>query len=150
QRVLKDVEDLARDLFNSLDDDQKKKALQPKHFGEPTQYVAAEKVGEPVGLSAEYLNVPQKLKLHDLLKAYTARMPEPIAAAQWKTVAEGGFEKVSFAYTDGVRDGEPHTYRVQGPSFIVQFLNVQDDSGKNPANHIHSAWRELPSDFGVK
>ena len=55
-----------------------------------------------------------------------------------------------FAYTGGLEDGQPHTYHVQGANFIVQFLNVQDDSQKNPANHIHSAWRELPVDFGLR
>lgn len=149
-RILKDVEDLARELFKSLDEEQKKAALQPKHFGEPTQHVAAEKVGEPFGLAAAKMSEKQKELLASLLKAYTARMPEKVAAAQWKMVSDGGLDKVHYAYTGGVHDGEPHTYRVQGPNFIVQFLNVQDDSGKNPANHIHSAWRELPNDFGVK
>lgn len=150
QRVLKEVEDLARDLFKSLDDDQKKVALQSKHFGEPTQHVAAEKVGEPVGVPGAKMSAEQKATLEKLLKAYTARMPASVAAAQWKTVADGGLDKVYFAYTGSLEDGKPHTYRVQGPSFIVQFLNVQGDSANNPANHIHSAWRELPSDFGVR
>jgi hypothetical protein len=149
-RVLKDVEDLARELYASLDEHQKKAALQPKHFGEPTQHVAAEKVSEPVGLSASKMDDKQKDLLQSLLKAYTARMPAPVAAAQWKMVQDGGLDKAHFAYTGGQKDGEPHTYRVQGPNFIVQFLNVQDDSAKNPANHIHSAWRELPSDFGLR
>jgi hypothetical protein len=149
-RTLKDVEDFARDLFKSLDEEQKKVALQPKHFGEPTQHVAAEKAGEPVGLAASKMTEAQRATLEKLLKAYTARMPEGVAAAQWKLVTDGGLDKVHFAYTGGVSDGEPHSYRVQGPNFIVQFLNVQDDSAKNPANHIHSAWRELPSDFGVR
>ena len=26
---------------------------------------------------------------------------------------------------------------------------VQMDAAKNPANHIHSAWRRLPIDFGL-
>src|SRR6266568_3516732 len=138
-RVLKDVEDLARELYSSLDDEQKKLALQPKHFGEPAQHVAAEKVGEPVGLPASKMNEKQKELLESLLKAYTARMPGPVAGAQWKMVIDGGLDKVHFAYTGGLNDGQPHTYRVQGANFIVQFLNVQDDSAKNPANHIHSA-----------
>jgi len=150
QRVLKDVEDAARELFKSLDDEQKKLALQEKHFGEPTQHVAAEKPGAPVGLPVTKMNDKQKEQLENVLKAYTARMPEPVAAAQWKNVRAGGMDKIHFAYTGSLKDGEPHTYRVQGPTFVVQFLNVQADSAKNPANHIHSAWRELPSDFGLQ
>lgn len=150
QRILKDVEDLARELFTSLDDEQKKVALQPKPFGEPTQHVAAEKVGDPVGVPGAKMTEKQKELLESLLKAYTARMPGPVAGAQWKMVTDAGLDKVFFAYTGGVKDGEPHTYRVQGPKFIVQFLNEQKDSAGNTANHIHSAWRELPSDFGVR
>lgn len=149
-RILKDVEDLARELFQSLDDDQKKVALQAKPFGELAQHEPAEKVGTPVGLAGAKMNEKQKGLLEQLLKAYTSRMPAAIAAAQWKKVTKDGFDNAYFAYTGGVKDGEPHTYRVQGPTFIVQFLNTQTDAQGNVANHIHSAWRELPSDFGLR
>jgi len=62
---------------------------------------------------------------------------------------DGGIDAVHFAYTGSTEPGQGYTYRVQGPSFIVQFLDVQADSAKNPANHIHSAWRRLPIDFGL-
>jgi hypothetical protein len=149
-RVLKDVEDAARELFQALDEAQKKVALQTKSFGEPSQHESAEKVGMPIGIAGDKLTDKQKDLLEKLLKAYTARMPGPVAAAQWKKVAGDGLDRVYFAYTGGVKDGEPHTYRVQGPSFIVQFLNTQTDAQNNAANHIHSAWRELPSDFGLR
>ena len=38
---------------------------------------------------------------------------------------------------------------VQGPTFVIEFLNMQADSAKNPANHIHSAWRRIKGDFGL-
>lgn len=149
ERVLPEVEDLARELFKSLDDEQKKTALQPKHFGEPTDKSVSEKVGKPVGVAGAKMSEAQKATLTKLLKAYTARMPEDVAQAQWKSVTDGGIDAVYFAYTGSAEPGQGYTYRVQGPSFIVQFLNVQADSAKNPANHIHSAWRELPNDFGL-
>jgi hypothetical protein len=149
ERVLPDVEDLARDLFKSLDGEQKKAALQPKHFGEPTEKKSSEKVGQPAGLAAAKMTAAQKATLTKLLKAYTARMPEDVAQAQWKSVTNGGIDAIYFAYTGSTELGQGYTYRVQGPSFIVQFLNVQADSAKNPANHIHSAWREIPNDFGL-
>lgn len=149
EKTINDVDDLARELFKSLDDEQKRTALQPKHFGEPTAHVPAEKIGTPVGLSAEKMTAAQKEVLTKLLKAYVDRMPTDIANAQWKSVTDAGLDKATFAYTGGIGPGQPHTYRVQGPTFIVQFLNVQADSAQNPANHIHSAWREVPSDFGL-
>jgi hypothetical protein len=57
--------------------------------------------------------------------------------------------KLYFEYTGSPVPGEPYTYRIFAPEFVVEFLNVQADSAKNPANHIHSAWRRLPIDFGV-
>ncbi len=150
ERTLKDVEDAARELYQSLDDEQKKTALQEKHFGEPTAQTKAEKIGAPKGVAGATMTEKQKGLLEKLLKAYVGRMPATVASAQWKTVLEGGLDSVHFAYSGGVKDGEPHTYRVQGPSFIVQFLNAQEDAQKNVANHIHSAWRELPSDFALR
>ena len=64
-------------------------------------------------------------------------------------VKAAGLDKVHFAYAGEDKPGKPHTYRVQGPTFVIEFLNVQEDSAGNPANHIHSAWRNLAGDFGL-
>ncbi len=149
QRILKDVEDVARELFVSLDDAQKKTALQPKHFGELAQHAPREKVGPTLGLPVADMNAKQRELLERLLKGYTARMPDQIGNAQWQALQDAGFDKIRFAWSGGLKAGEGHTYRIQGPTFVVQFLNVQDDSEKNPANHIHSAWRTLPGDFDL-
>jgi hypothetical protein len=36
-----------------------------------------------------------------------------------------------------------HYYRIQGPTFLVEFDNTQ-----NRANHIHQVWRDFKGDFG--
>jgi len=36
-----------------------------------------------------------------------------------------------------------------GPSLLIEFTNEQDDSDKNPANHVHSVWRNPKGDFGL-
>ena len=76
-------------------------------------------------------------------------MPEDIAAAEMADVERGGLDNIYFAYAGGTDSGKPHTYRIQGPTFVIEFLNVQADSARNPANHIHSAWRSLKNDFGA-
>lgn len=148
-RILAPAEDLARDLFVALDDEQKKNAHQPKHFGEPGQKTLEPKVGAPVGVAAAKMTDKQKDLLLSLIKSYTARMPADIAAEEMKLVEKGGFDKIHFAYTGKPEKGQAHTYRVQGPSFVVEFLNVQADSSGTPANHIHSAWRRVKGDFGL-
>jgi hypothetical protein len=75
-------------------------------------------------------------------------LPE-VGSAQMKKVEQAGFDKVHFAYQGGVEPGQKHTYRVQGPTFVIEFLNEQSDSAGNQANHIHSVWRRLEGDFGV-
>jgi hypothetical protein len=40
---------------------------------------------------------------------------------------------VYFAWARGIERGDPHYYRVQTPSFLIEFDDTQDD-----ANHIHS------------
>jgi hypothetical protein len=148
-RPLPDVEDHARALIKSLSAEQDKVAKQPKAFPEIKEGQPKADVGEPTGITADKLAAEQKATLAKLLEAYAGRMPEELAAAELKRVKATPEAKLYFAYSGGATPGEPYTYRVQGPEFVVEFLNVQADSAKNPANHIHSAWRRLPIDFGM-
>ncbi len=153
-RTLPDIEDYARTLIKSLDADQDKVAKQPtpKNYNELEikEGVPAAGVGEPVGITLDKLTAEQKNTLFNILKAYINRMPEELAQAEQKRVREVvNPTKVYFSYTGSPTPGEPYTYRIQAPRFVVEFLNVQDDSAKNKANHIHSTWRHLPSDFGL-
>ena len=148
-RVLPGTEDHVRELVKSLSPEQDKAAKQAKHFPEIKEGQAMAGVGAPVGLTADKLSAEQKATLNKLLQSYTGRMPEELAAGQLKAVQETPDAKLYFAYSGSVKEGEPYTYRVQGPKFVVEFLNVQKDSAGNPANHIHSAWRRLPIDFGL-
>ncbi len=43
----------------------------------------------------------------------------------------------------GLKPGDPHYYRVQTPSFLIELDDTQDN-----ANHIHSVWRDFNGDFG--
>src|SRR5262249_34250485 len=148
-RVLPDIEDQARTLIKSLSDDQVKTAKQAKHFAEIKEGQPKADVGAPVGITADKLTDAQRANLTKLLQAYTDRMPEDLAAAEMKKVKDTPAEKLYFAYSGSVTPGEPYTYRIQSPVFVVEFLNIQADSAKNPANHIHSSWRRLPVDFGL-
>ena len=39
--------------------------------------------------------------------------------------------------------GEPHYYRVQGPTFLIEYDNTQ-----NNANHVHAVYRTFQNEFG--
>jgi hypothetical protein len=43
----------------------------------------------------------------------------------------------------GLKESEGHYYRIQGPDFLIELDNTQ-----NNANHVHTVWRDLKNDFG--
>jgi hypothetical protein len=58
-------------------------------------------------------------------------------------VFEAGLERVGFAWAGSMEPGQPHYFRVQGPSFLIEYDNTQND-----ANHAHMVWRDFTGDFG--
>ena len=42
-----------------------------------------------------------------------------------------------------VEVGGPHYYRVQGPTFLIEYDNTQNNN-----NHVHAVWRDYNGDFG--
>jgi hypothetical protein len=148
-RTLPEAEEHAKALFDTLDENQKKVAFQAKQFREIGQADTAPDVGEPVGLPMAKMNEKQQAILRKLIEGYADRMPPDVALIEMNRVKEAGIDKVHFAFAQEDKPGKPYTYRVQGPTFVIEFLNVQADSAGNPANHIHSAWRNVQGDFGL-
>ena len=98
-RTLPEAEDNARDLFASLDDDQRKAASQPKQFPEIEQAKPKPNVGDPVGLPAAKMNDKQRDILTKLVEGYADRMPPDVAKAELKEVKQvkdGGEGEDSF------------------------------------------------------
>lgn len=149
-RTLPEAEDYARELFKSLTDEQRPVALQKSKFGEPKSHSVVSGVGKPVGVPADKLTDKQREALMKLVRSYAQRMPEEVAKAELTEIQAAGPDNIHFAYWGATEAGKEYTYRVQGPTFVIEFLNVQADSAGNPANHIHSCWRRIDGDFGIK
>ena len=153
-RAIPDVDDLAKELYKSLDDKQRQQARQPaekfpSHQFPEVSATPTAKVSEREGVPASAMTESQRATLDKLVHAYLSRLPGDVSAAEFDRIQKAGIDKVNFAFAGGTETGEPHTYHVQGPTFVAEFLNVQEDSANNPANHIHSVWRHLPKDFGL-
>jgi hypothetical protein len=149
-RTLPEIVDLAKELIASLNDEQKALARQSKPFPEIREGKPDAGVGPPVGIPAAKLSATQKTLLMKLVEAYANRLPPDLAAAEFNRATAAGVDQITFGYNiEDDKPGQPYTYRVQGPTFVVEFLNEQADSARNPANHIHSGWRRLPTDFVV-
>src|SRR5262249_51159526 len=76
KRILPESEDYAKDLFKSLDDEQKKTAQQKEPFPEIEEGAKVPtKVGEAKGLAASKMTDKQRDLLQKLIKGYADRMP---------------------------------------------------------------------------
>jgi hypothetical protein len=150
ERNLPEAEDYARELFKSLTDEQRTMAIQSKKLSEPKSHSVVSGVGNPIGVPATMLTEKQREALMKLVRNYAHRMPEEVAKAELAEIQSAGPDNIHFAYWGGTEAGKDYTYRVQGPTFVIEFLNAQADSAGNPANHIHSCWRRIDGDFGIK
>ena len=70
-------------------------------------------------------------------------MPNELAEERMNQLREAGMDKIRFGWAGETEAGEPHYYRIQGPTFLIEYDNVQ-----NKANHVHTIWRDFTGDFG--
>jgi hypothetical protein len=97
----------------------------------------------PRGLPASAMDAAQRELLSDLIDVYVQRLPELLAGIERERIDRAGIEGVHFAWAGETERRRPHYYRLQGPSFLVEFDNTQND-----ANHVHTVWRDPARDFG--
>src|SRR5438128_870424 len=145
-RALAPEDDLARLLIKSLDDKQRAQAVVSENAPSDilsTNLRKAEPL-KPAGLQTSKLGQKQQEILMTLLGEYASRHAPDIAAARLDRVRAAGLGNIFFVWAGGFEKGQPHYYRIQGPSFLIEYDNVQ-----NNANHIHTVWRDFNSDFGV-
>ncbi|AMV37788.1 DUF3500 domain-containing protein [Planctomyces sp. SH-PL62] len=144
-RVLGEEEELARKLVKSLDDAQRKKAIVQEVAPGDILSLAARKAEpiHPAGILTPELNAEQKELLNSIVVLYAERLRPELAGDDLGKILKAGVDKVGFAWAGGLERGLPHYYRIQGPTFLIEYDNTQ-----NNANHVHSVWRDFADDFG--
>jgi hypothetical protein len=144
-RVLGFEEDPARALLNALDGPRRQKAL-----------LSAQAPGDiltmntfpieplaPAGIMASELTLAERTMLMTIVDAYIDQMTPDVASLRRSRLQKSGVEKIAFAWAGESERGKKHYYRVQGPSFLIEYDNTQNDG-----NHVHSVWRDFDGDFG--
>lgn len=145
-RILPEEEDLARRLLLLLNGQRKKKAMLSA-TAPPDILTRAEPLIDPGaarGLSAESMTGDQRKLLMRLVRVYADRLPDGLAWEKLRALKNGEIFDVHFGWSGEETPGRPHYYRLQGPSFFVEYDNTQ-----NYANHIHTVWRDPQGDFGL-
>lgn len=144
-RVLAAEEDLGRTLVKSVSEAERKKVVFNSAAPPEILTGAEARVGalEDTGLAVAAMNEAQRKMVRHLLESYAALMAPELATERMARVEEAGFDKIRFAWAGGLERGDGHYYRLQGPTFLVEYDNTQND-----ANHIHTVWRDFKGDFG--
>ena len=144
-RVLGAEEDAARTLLDTLDDSQKTTAIIPGAAPGDIVTMILPKVDplSPAGIKAIALTKAQRDKLMLLIDVYAGLMAPDVASERMDRMKKAGLDNITFAWAGETEKGKKHYYRVQGPTFLVEYDNTQNDG-----NHIHSVWRDFNGDFG--
>ena len=90
------------------------------------------------------MNPEQQKLMRELMGEYLSAMPARVVRRRMAEMNQAGIDNVHFAWWGGSELNEPHHYVVQGPTFVIEYNNTQ-----NQANHVHSIWRNLGGDFNI-
>lgn len=144
-RVLGVEEDLGRELVKSLSAEQRTTAIFDKIAPKDiiTGADRAAKRLTPPGIAYSQLNGAQKEQLKKVVAEYANRVRPDVAKNDLAKIDKAGWDTVAFAWAGGLERGDGHYYRVQGPTFLLEYDNTQ-----NNANHVHAVWRDFTNDFG--
>jgi len=144
-RVLGEEEDAARALVQALSPDQLRLAV--VNATAPTDILTMNKNDiTPLpdeGLLYSALQPKQQELLVRIIEVYTSTMEADVAAERMAVAKRAGLDQLRFAWAGETEKGKKHYYRIQGPTFLIEFDNAQNDG-----NHVHSTWRDFTGDFG--
>jgi len=147
KQVLKDETELGFELLHSLDVKQKEKAIINTQAPADIITGASRKamINDPQGVLYSELNGEQQKVFIKLLSLYIHRYTRLFAMDMMNEITSAGLDNLRFAWAGAQQPGlgNPHYYRIQGPTIIIEYDNTQ-----NNANHIHTVVRDLKNDFG--
>jgi len=145
-KVLRKEEEAARKLLAALSDEERKTAIlsptAPPDIITGAQRQAA--IQEDRGIAYGSLSREKQRLLLDLIRIYTDAQPKQLADERVAKIRKAGLSGVKFGWMGTTEPNQGHYYRVQGPTFLIEYDNTQ-----NNANHVHAVWRDFKGDFGM-
>jgi hypothetical protein len=145
-RALAAEEDLGRALVRSLDRAQAKLAIVSREAPPDIISAASRRASllEDRGIGPDALHAAQESLLLRLLEEHAGSLSPALAEERLQKLRDAGLTRVRFAWMGGTERRQPHYYRIQGPTFLVEYDNTQ-----NGANHVHVVFRDFAGDFGL-
>jgi hypothetical protein len=142
-RTLAAEEDSARALLDSLTPEQRRAAIvDGSPYGDiVTRNRSKANPLDALGVAFASLTPQQQKLALAIIELYAGTMKPKLAEERLARIRGAGLDGIRFAWAGATARGRPHYYRVQGPTFLIEF----DNSG---GNHIHTVWRDFEGDFG--
>jgi len=143
ERALAAEEDVARALLGSLTAEQRREAIvDASPYGDiATRNQSKANPLDAQGVAFASLSGEQRKLVLALVELYAGTMQPKLAEERLAKIRRAGLDGLRFAWAGATERGRPHYYRLQGPTFLIEF----DNSG---GNHIHTVWRDFEGDFG--
>ena len=144
-RTMPREEDAAREIVLSLDGRLRRQVVFSAESltDHITQNAVRVRPLERVGVATGDLPSPAQRRVLEIVRAYLANHPPPLAREALARIERAGIVRTRFGWAGSTRQGVPHYYRLQGPTFLLEF-----DNSRNSGTHIHSVWRDFERDFG--
>jgi hypothetical protein len=96
-----------------------------------------------VGVPTGDLPSAAQRRVLEIVRTFLANHPPAMAREAFARIERAGIARTRFGWAGSTRPGVPHYYRLQGPTFLLEF-----DNSRNSGTHIHSVWRDFERDFG--
>ncbi|PWT76863.1 MAG: hypothetical protein C5B59_05450 [Bacteroidetes bacterium] len=147
KEILKEERTMGFDLLHSLSKAQLQKVIfssSPPH-DIVTSISRKAAIDHPAGLKFTELSQEQQQLMLRLISLYVHRFTKLFADNMLKEIQDAGLNNLWFAWSGHTEPGigNPHYYRIQGPTIIIEYDNTQNDG-----NHLHTVVRDLNHDFG--
>lgn len=144
-RAMAREEDAARELVTSLEGPSRDSAIfQARTLtNHVTQNEPLVSPLDPVGISFGELDADRQALVMEIIQTYLGVLPASSAAPMFERLRSAGMENIRFGWAGSLEPRRPHYYRLQGPTFLLEF-----DNSRNSGTHIHSVWRDFAEDFG--
>ena len=95
------------------------------------------------GVPLTRLNDGQRDGIYHILGLYAGTMRDEIATSAITRIRADGTAGLYFAWAGSLEPGQPHYFRIHGPSVLVEYDNTQGGG-----NHVHSSWIDPKELFG--
>lgn len=144
-RAMPREEDAAREIVLSLDAAKRSQVIFQEHSltRHETQNQATVAPLAEVGLPLGEFAAEQQALVDEIVRSYLNTLPSEIGDPIYTRLQEADVANIRFGWAGSLEPRQPHYYRLQGPTFLLEF-----DNSRNRGTHIHSVWRDFRQDFG--